>query len=98
MRAYERLNHIPIEQVGFFDGFARERVEQQRFEDAAQPVVRRDVEAFFAALQNLDGQFVTHQMLEDYFERGVADFQILWQARGEVDDAAVGETPARSRQ
>ena len=89
MRAQQRFNHIPIEQVRFFDGLACERIQKQGFEDAAQPVVRRDIETFFAALQNLGGEFVTHQMLEDHFERGVADLKILREASRKLDDAVI---------
>lgn len=85
------LNGIQVEDLGAADSVGRERVEQQRLEHAAQPLVGRDVEAFLLALENSRGQFVFHQLPQDVLLLAAADLEILGQGRSELDDAVVQE-------
>jgi len=44
-----------------------------------------DVETFLGAGKNGFGQSASHELAQNYFEMGAADFQVLGQTRGELD-------------
>src|SRR6202171_1253353 len=91
MIANKRLDLRPMEQAGALHGISSESVEQQRTQNASEPLVCGNVETFLAAMENSGREFVAHEVAEHHFEIPATDLLILWQARGELHNAARSE-------
>src|SRR6266853_4431296 len=89
MIVQKALDYVPVEEIGFFHVFTGEGVQQQWAQDAAEPVMRGDVEAFLLTLEHRRGQLAAHQMPQYNFERGIADLQVLRKSGSKFDNAMV---------
>lgn len=61
------LDDRPSEEAGFIDGLFRDRVEEQRSENTAQPIVNGNIKANLLSAQYGRRQFPLHQLAQYEF-------------------------------
>src|SRR5437879_2149622 len=86
MRPHNSVDRLPREHSGSANIFLAQCFEQQGTQNSPQPLVRRDVEAFFLARENRLRQFVPHQLAQEKLQLPAADLHILRQGGREFDD------------
>src|ERR1051326_8899187 len=89
--ANQALHFQPMKQARLFNGLPRQRIEQQRTQYAAKPVVRGYVETLLLAREDRLRQLVFHQAAKQEFQLRAADLQVLRQPGRKLDDAVIEE-------
>ena len=67
------------------------RVEQKRAKDAAEPIVRGDVETFFSSREDGLGELIAHELLENVLQAETVHLEVSGQRSGELNDSVVEE-------
>ena len=89
MRAQNPIDCLPSKYPRFANRAFVECFVHQRLQRRAQPVMRRNIEAFFAARQHRTRKFVLHQLAQNELERTAPDLEIFRQRGGEFHDPVI---------
>ena len=89
MIADHTLDSGPVEHASAFDRLSREHSEQHRLQDRAEPMVRRDIEAFLLPREHGRRDLVTHQLAKNELQLRASYFEIVRKASGIFDDTVV---------
>lgn len=79
----------PGENAGFSHSALCKRVEQKRFKNRPEPMVRRDVEALLGAGQHARRDFVPDEFAKNVFQSLAVELKMLRKPGGEFDNAMV---------
>src|SRR6476620_8260363 len=89
MGANNSLHRGPGEDARFPNISLTERFQKQRLQDGPEPVMRGNIEAFFAAPYDSFGQAILHQFPEHKLQASAADLEIFGKPRCELDDPVI---------
>lgn len=95
MLANQLFDSTPVEQLALGNCRFRNRVQKQRLEHTAKPVVDRDVEANLRFLESGLREFVLHQPAQQVFRCGAAQPKVIRKAVSEINDAGIQEWRSR---
>ena len=86
----QQLTHIrPVKQASRSNCFLCERFEQQRPQNAAKPLVDRNVKADLGTMQHRVRQLLLHQAPEHVLRFRTTQLEIVGQPIGEVYDSVI---------
>ena len=81
----------PVDESRFFYGLSVQRVQQQRLQMAAQPVMHGDIESLFLPGEDALRQLVLHQIAQKELQRAALNAVVRRKRGREFDDAMIEE-------